>query len=271
MARDAYAIPNRKVVIFWSRKSGNTSLADWVADVVSPGGRRNTPSRRFLKRNGYIIHFEEALRLVQNEGYADFVLVRNPFRRIVSSYVEKFIYYAERPMDQLANLKRFSQHAFLDIMAAQGKPASPRDYSDNYEGVSFVEFLEFIRDRVRNPTDDGEPELNGHWNTQVPFSFSTGFTYSNIIRLERVGTDILPLAKALGTELAFPHTRSNEVNAKLVKDRDLSGTRSVAMIREEIVPAPEALLNDQTCALIREAYEIDFRKLGYDPNEGGQG
>jgi hypothetical protein len=266
MARDAFVFPDKELVVFWSRKAGNTSLTNWIADVVlqNEGGQRMR--QRAMKQRGDLrIRFREALDLVENKKYESYVLARDPYRRIVSSYVEKFIRYRDEPMDSLAAVKNFSARTFLQIMEMKGLSGSRHDYADNYPGISFVDFLEFIRARVNTPGEDGEPDLNGHFNTQVPLFFDGRFRYGHVMQLEKMPDAVAPLAARLGTNVPFPHLRSNPAG-KSAPDApaDHSRITSMELITAGTVPSAATLLNDHTRSLIREAFDIDFRLLGYD-------
>jgi hypothetical protein len=267
MARDAFVFPEKEAVVFWSRKAGNTSLTNWIADVVlqNEGGERMR--QRAMKQRGDLrIRFHEALDLVQKKKYESYILARDPYGRIVSSFVEKFIRYRDEPMDSLAAVKNFSARTFLQIMEMKGLSGSRHDYAENYPGISFVDFLEFIRARVRAPGEDGEPDLNGHFNTQVPLFFDGRLRYDHVLQLEKMPEAIAPLAARLGTDVPFPHLRSNPAG-KGTPDApaDHSQITSMELIRADTVPSAATLLNDHTRGLIREAFEIDFRLLGYDP------
>jgi hypothetical protein len=272
MAHDAYLIEDKKLVIFWSRKAGNTSLAEWLVDVVTPEttGPFARPARRTVDRYLPSVEAREAMTLVREKGYQDFVLARNPYRRAISAYVEKFCFYGDRRMQGLDDLKGFARKLFLQVMQSQGKPADASAYEgEAYQGLSFVDFLQAIVHHVRNPGRLGEPALNGHWAPQVPFLFrQEGFRYSNVIRLEHAREEIAPLAIALNTDIAFPHTRKNATDGvQTVSDRDLSRVPSAQLAREGLMPTSKALLNDETIALMREAFALDFEMLGYSPDD----
>jgi hypothetical protein len=279
MARTAYVIADKKVLVFCSWKAGSTSMADWLADVLEIGYAPRRPDlspsvierhkRRALEAAIPVTEPAESLRLIREDGFTDFVMTRNPYRRAVSAFVEKFVFYENQrgPLTSLSSLKGFSRKAFLGEMERQGRSSDESDYEgDDFAGLSFVEFLQYIRHKAQNPSDaTGEPDLNRHWNLQVPYCFDReDFNYSNVIRLERAAEDIVPLTQALKTDVPFPHSRRQKAEGfSVVSDQDLSGAKSVHLIGARTIPSAKALLNEETIALIREAYEIDFRKLGY--------
>jgi hypothetical protein len=269
MARDAYLIESKRVLVFWSRKAGNTSLAEWICKIVAPDGEGEGAARAYLSDHDYRINGKRALRLVKLEHFDDFILARNPYRRVLSAFLEKFVYYSQKPMDSIEELEPFAQIAFLRIMELKGKSTDPGAYlgSGNYPGISFKDFLEYINVAVAERARKGEPHLNPHWNTQVPLAYEGQFAYSNIIRLENLKAEIPRLAKRLDTTVPFPHMRPNSLKARVENDQDLSEATSVDLVRQGIVPGVDALLNRTTRALIKEAYRIDFSMLGYNPEE----
>lgn len=266
MTRDAYVFPDHRTVVFWSRKSGCSSLAEWLAraiGLVDWDGDPDRHPRRKLKSDGYLwSNSTNVLTAIRRDGFQDFVLARNPFRRAVSIYVEKFV-YRFHALDQPSLLKKFALRTYHDIVAAA--PGGHADRSRPYGGVSFVQLLEHMVSRVESRSYRGEPDLNGHLNTQVPLSFEGRFQYGHVMKLEQVAEGIKPLAERLGCTAPFPRSRVNSIELKVVNEGDLSGVPAVEMLRAGIVPGPGALLHDRTKFLIRRAFAVDFGALGYDP------
>lgn len=253
-------------MVFWSRKAANTSLSNWLAEVLvnDQAISLDRQGARAALKQGFHVDADVGRDLVLNEGYQDFILARDPYRRAVSAFVEKFVYYGEKPLSAPHRLKNFAQQAFIEMMAVQGRPATWADHVINYRGPTFLEFAQYLADRVRNPGEDGEPELNGHWNTQVPLTYSGRFTYTNVIHLERIATEIGPLAERLETEVPFPHARPNAPAGEVESSKDLATTPVVDLIEAGVIPGAGALLTADTIPLLREAFALDFALLGYD-------
>jgi hypothetical protein len=265
MTRSAYVIAPRQTVVFWSRKAGNTSLSDWLlhGDVSSEGSARR--GRRRLKSQDVLVEPDAALALIREQGFEHFVLARNPYRRAVSMFTAQFISNKGVIRDELATLSRFGRNAFLEIMATRGQPAGIADYPGKIPGISFIELLSLLKRKILARESNGEPDLNAHFNTQVPFLFENQLDYTNIMRLERVAEDILPLAARLGIDVSFPSENKNATRPEIGKRGEHARSLSTDFIREGQVPTRDSLLDDEAMALIREAFEIDFRKLNYDP------
>jgi hypothetical protein len=265
MSRDAYIVRECGVVVFWARKAGNTSLAEWLFSAA-PSFRGQSPDRinvsQTMRHSELAADHEAALAAIRNEGFRDFVLARDPYGRIVSAYLEKFCYMGE-PISRFDQLVPFARRVFLEIMAKKGRSGRAEDYADFYPGISFNDLLAYVRDGHKDLKRSGEPRLNAHLSTQVPFAFDGRHSYGTIVRLENIANDIRSLAEALGTSVPFPHARRNDVTLRRQDTGDLSDATSVEMIAAGIVPGRGALLNDRTRPIVREIYDIDFRLLGY--------
>jgi len=271
MARDAFALNEHEVVVFWSRKSGNTSLANWIGDILLPDTKPLQRQRVMKRGDDFRVDATEALELIETKGFDNYILARDPYRRIVSAYVEKFIRYRDEPMDSIGALKGFSARTFLEMMEMKGRPSGRGDYADSYPGISFVEFLEFILARVKEPTDRGEPDINGHFNTQVPLLFDGRFQYAHVMKLEEMPEAATGLAARLKSSVPFPHLRSNTAGkSDMTPAGDHSEAKSVDLIAAGIIPAAASLLNDKTRSLIEEAFDLDFRMLGYEKASAGR-
>lgn len=260
MASDAYAISESRVLVFWSRKAGCTSLAAWLGAVLE-GRWCEGMSRKQLeaRRPDIWVDLRTAIDLIHGQGYEDFVLARDPIRRAISAWVEKFVYDRGRALDRVDLLKPFAWKFYVQCTALPAEQAR----TGTYRGLSFAGFLEHVAKVAREQRGLDEA-LNGHWRPQVP-RLLEGHEFRNVVRLERPA-DFAPLSRRLGTELPFPRLRANSVVGRFVNDTDLSQASSLELIRDGVFPGPRALLTDHTLGLLREAYAADFRVLGYDPD-----
>ncbi|MCW5736187.1 MAG: sulfotransferase family 2 domain-containing protein [Enhydrobacter sp.] len=263
MARQAFLFIDPGLVVFWSRKAGNTSLADWLYETAIKAKHRRQVvglrPRRFLTVGQHVVDHRVALDLVEKMGYADFVVARDPYRRAVSAYVNKFVVDRERRYSSFELLEPFAQRMVHDMSRRFPERVS---VGDRYRGFSFKEFLEYILTQVQSRGGE-EPRLNSHWNTQVPFYYNERFEYRSVIRLERIETEISSLASRLGTKVPFPARRPSLSQKLSGSGEDLSQIKSVDLANAGMPPAADALLSPMSKELIRAAYEIDFRKLGY--------
>lgn len=270
MAHEAYVLLDHRIMIYWSRKAANTALTDWLFNSVVKIRRdreARLSARKFMVAGQFRIEYPMALEFRDRMGFDDYIIARDPFRRAVSIYLEKFVYYRGAGLDRYDMLTNFAQRAY-QVMTGTGKTDGA---PDAYRGVSFVDYLEYVAEQVETRAPGQEPNLNGHFLPQVPFAFvDREIEYSNIIHLENIQNEIRPLATRIGSTLPFPMVRPgvNQVNA--APDLDLSETRSVDLVRAGLVPSASNLLSPRSQALILRAYAHDFAKLGYAKPEISQ-
>lgn len=262
MARDAWILPDEGVLIFWSRKAANSSLARWLAGHVArtrgeewDGGE----PKHFVARHIRAAKPSEALDAIRRDGLRDFILARDPYSRAVSAYVTRFLYYGRRDLARIEALEPSARNLLMKILQRKGLSADQA--GAGHPGISFLDFLEYVAGQVERRS--GEPDLNAHWNTQTPFLYDGRFEYSRVVRLEDAAAGFEPLRRAVGAAESLPVQHPNAARWKPAGQGDLSEAPSVELIGQGVTAAEANLLTPRTRALIETAYEIDFRKLGY--------
>ena len=173
MTRQAFIAPKRRALIFWSPKAGNTSLAHWFLNATASTKRRarmGSASARAVLNVGSTVGFDLARELIEQLGFDHYVLCRDPCARAVSAYRDKFVVKGRQP----------------DCLDGFAKDVAQAIAGANWErrGISFIEYLEYVASKVKS-RGSGEPDLNNHFNTQVPFDFQD-FEYANILHLEQI-------------------------------------------------------------------------------------
>jgi len=269
MSRQAYVDHKKKLILFWSPKVACTSLVHWFthgALGLEPGYvKEKTPykdARAWLKGEGYHVDHVIAKNMIERGGYQSVVVSRHPATRALSAYINKFVRYQNRQIDVPMKLEHFSKQAYK---AWKGIP--PRAVIKNYEGLSFIEFLTHIRDDVAKARETkDEPQLNNHWNTQVPFRFlDWDFKYDHAFQLESFGKAIDWLNKEYG--MAAPEARTNVTKYGTEAKPDAAHLSSVELSHHAEWLTPENFLTDEALDLIAEAYAIDYDYFGYDPKD----
>lgn len=104
--------------------------------------------------------FDESkkLQILNNRDYFSFVVVREPYKRIVSAYVEKFVLHRldERQWPHIAPVIAAIQHVEFENI-------------DFKKGVTFQQFVDYLL-----TTDDDE--LDTHWCPQIMYTDKVEFT-----------------------------------------------------------------------------------------------
>ena len=110
------------------------------------------------------LELEEAMEAIASDEYFRFTVIREPYDRLVSGYIEKFLVNRMVP--------RNGFHTGPVLRAIQGMPEV-----DHERGVSFRSFVEFILCRPAN-------SLDTHWRPQ--HLYLQGVNYDAVYRLDQM-------------------------------------------------------------------------------------
>jgi hypothetical protein len=259
MANFTYVVPQKRVVIFYSYKSGNTSLVEYVYELFSPNFLLNKNiafQRRFLRSPAISMSPLNGYRLVKLSKFTGVVLTRNPYQRAVSAYVNKFIRDGNKSIVSHSNLEQFS-NIFLSYSQKHGICKDPM------QGITFNEFLLTIKKMKLERRDSKGVAINAHWNVQVPDVLADKNFFSKQVRLENIQTDIKILNDLLGLNKTFPHSRGTAHHGKS-SDLNLENLPSFYIEKMGFELIPDNFLSLDMKLLIQEIYEIDFLKFGYE-------
>ena len=177
---------------------------------------------------------ERAREILASDQYFKFSVIRDPFQRLVSAYLEKFVYKRHNDRNLL--------HTRAVISAAQGTQDIDLD-----QGISFDDFLAYILSQ--------DPfELDPHWRPQHHYFLGVPHM-SRIFRLENI--------KALEEYLL----RDQGITIKLGHDNK-TGKSDIHLQQASSLPAceldragpinPDSFLATGHAKAVREYYREDF-------------
>ncbi len=248
MATRCYVVLSKRLVFFFSFKSGNTSLGGWIYEEVKPRIAKIAANvkdyRIYLNNPNMDIAAKDGLDLVCNHGFKGVVLSRNPYARAVSAYVNKFIVDGERWIKSYADLEPFAKK-FLG--------------EECENGISFVSYLEKIKNMR-----DRKVAVDLHFSPQMPKILIDKKFFDYQLKIENIDEDLKNLCEKEGLVWRkFPKLRTSKIAANNV-DGDLSSISSFALSKSKIQPKKENLLSSVAINLINEIYAVDFEKFGYE-------
>ncbi|ROQ20046.1 sulfotransferase family protein [Marinimicrobium koreense] len=213
MTRQCYVDHGKKIVVFWAPKSGCTSIVDIFAEGVLEGRwelKGKAYSRKDLVYFGYHHNYRQAYQLLRSgEGYKSIAVLRDPYDRAVSGYIEKFVRHSSgRPILTCDDMEPFARKTYMNICEHHGLGVA--------DGITFRQFVDYICDCVSKRMES----LDHHFNSQVPhFYREVGFSYDYLYRLSSFPDFVEKLSELSGNDIDVVHKRTN----KAVIDQDQSG------------------------------------------------
>ena len=250
MTRQAYALPEHELVIFWTPKAACTSIVFELCFTVfglPKGSLSNQPGgmRGWLAERSYHRSAEEARHLCATEGYTSIAMLREPYDRLISAYLNKFVRNANKDLQTLGDLEPFAREFYETTASSDGA----------YTGLSFRQFVQQVCGTISN-RGMGEPALNHHWNTQVPFAFATdGFEYDHLYKLSSADQFFTQLGELTGSTI-----ENNKTNTTAYSDQISESLVDVpsAQLANHDAFAKESFRDDQLAELVAKAFAVDL-------------
>jgi len=201
--------------------------------------------RRFIK--DYRIALKNFLpEIVDRSDWYRFAVVRSPYDRLVSAYVDKF---CGRDLS-----KKFVQKVLQE--------AGCRDADGNLV-LSFVQFVEYLsrQDIVK---------VNPHWRRQS--YILEGINLDRIIDLKQLSRDLPEIEKQLGltSMLNLQSRRQSNVYKSDASENfkfagDISNNQLIEYHKKtKIFPSKELFYNDELRSKVRGIYKSDFEQLPFE-------
>jgi hypothetical protein len=185
-----------------------------------------------------------------DEGYFKFVVVRDPFERLISAYLEKFVY------NRMLEANQVHTKSVLDLVYG----SNDIDYK---RGVTFTQFVETILKQ--------EPEnLDSHWTCQSRYlnGVDTGI---NIYRLDQL--DLLQdrLSILVDKDVIIAHRNKTKSGSNVdVLNSDQNIPLLVDMLPSEIELKESAsvdqFLDESLVKEVKRYYQTDYQLLAATDN-----
>ena len=198
--------------------------------------------------------------------YQRLAVVRNPWTRTVSGFIDKFVREDFNPQKAqvIEAIYTHRGHTLnrcdtLDWNTMGDTHKIPMDPSIPYQdGISFQEFSDYL---CRTPDE----QLDDHWRPQYLFLGRHDFQW--ILKFENLDKGVLDFEQALGV----PHIALLRLHKACSKDlthvpplnRDVSAIPSGVLKENASQLSSQNLLNERLCALLGNRFATDVQQFRY--------
>jgi len=209
----------------------------------------NLQFKKFKKWKDFPPHLKSRKYLIKN--YHKIIIVRNPWRKLVSVYLDKFCtgnYY----------LIEESKYAAKYIYDKYSLDHKIRDDYKNGGGITFSQFLNYI---------DNHPDemFDPHWKPQ--YLSMEGLSFDSIIKIENIRHDIRSVINKLGIKEDWPSIQlSNIVYQELKDDYSIYYPQHLIKIKKEYgyFPSYKNFYTENLISLVCERYKKDIELFNYN-------
>jgi hypothetical protein len=241
--------PALPVILLWSPKAGCTVLTNWFFFQIGLLDKaiRYHPSIHIYK--GLYLHKRNYFHVFAsgNPGKRTIKLVRDPYKRAVSSYftIANYCYNKGFPNNPLSKDKERIKAKFF--------PHSP------YEGISFKQFLYYLSDLGADYT-----LVDGHISKQ--YCQEEDYLSPRIMKLENFNKEIRRLEEKYNLKrspqeiLTAPHSYASYSEAI---EFDSDSVMTPVQFRNGPMPQYESFFDKETIQLCNHVFKDDFTKYNY--------
>lgn len=183
---------------------------------------------------------QEALRIINDPNYFKFVIVRNPWIRLASAYLNKFV--------QAEELQFFTQEVIDKVYQRQRR-------APNYQqSITFRQFLNYLQ-----VTEDRE--LDHHWLPQYLFLGSIKFDF--VGKVESLDEDFNYLGKRLKINLSLPNNKNKTEYSKLNDLENYADYYPSQLKQAVILPQYQQMYTPELAEIVKFRYREDIETFGY--------
>jgi hypothetical protein len=222
-------------------KNATTTLSTWFLESVG------TPAAAIHGSQVHALAWKHSITLRPShevrrvlDGYFGFVFVRNPWDRLVSGYLGKFVRNRNVPWDVVAPV--------VDAVNRRqgGSGQGP-------EHVTFRQFVDYV-----SSTEDRE--LDPHWRPQS--CFVAGGRFDFVGRVERLTEDLDAISRRLGFASGSAW-RNRAPYSPEPHGRCFADAPALELRRLAGLPRPAELFDRELIDRVQERYREDVATWGY--------
>lgn len=208
-----------------------------------------------------------AQKVLQNPQYFKFAIVRNPFSRLVSAFLNKFLpgkRVVRQPIRHMLARRKWGPGLYGDWAIACGWLADRitgqfKRHDAKVPGdLTFHEFVMYLADTDLR-------RVNRHWRPQ--HLFLEGCEFDFIGRLENLAEDFAQIQQQLGLEHPLPHLNSTQRQQGFGDSEECWAEMPLEHLQKMAnFPNYTAFYSPELIQRVEAFYQQDLEQLGYDFN-----
>ena len=269
MTRHAFILPHQEMAVFWAPKAACSTLAEVIAlsvldkDVIESWDFDTGGPRALLEAQGMLTTGLEAQKIATHLKYQTHAILRDPYDRLISAFVNKFIRKNDTAITRFADMEAFAFRFLQHNAAKLGLPHAP-SHDDNWTGMTFRRFLNAICDVIDESCEQNRL-LNQHWNTQIPEVFrAQNLNFDAVYDLKTLPNFFETLFARTGNRVKIPARNASSYDRGDAVDLcDVNTLEIVKMTGVSKACFEDAALRKR----VQKSFAIDYHYL----NETGQG
>ncbi|MEM7243308.1 MAG: sulfotransferase family 2 domain-containing protein [Pseudomonadota bacterium] len=218
MTRHAFVLLEQDLVVFWAPKAACSTLAEVIAFSVLPNEVLDAwdfdkgGPRLLLEKEGFLYDGMSARRLIAQHGYRSVAILRDPYDRLISAFVNKFVVKNDRPILRYADMEPFAFRFVQDNFRALRLWRKP-ELGSTWKGITFRQFVSTVCDII-DASDESQRHLNQHWNTQIPDGVrDEGFVFDHVYDLQSIDLFFDLLREKTGVDVEIPRRNASSYSA----------------------------------------------------------
>lgn len=177
------------------------------------------------------IGYENFLKMLEDSSVFKFTVVRNPYSRILSAYLDKFI-----------KLPKYDVEGYQIFLSQLVGGKEIDEYTSN---ISFLSFLKLINEK--------QPYgMNEHWRPQVIQGMIDLIDYDKIYRFESLETSLNDLVEKLKARGYWTEEKTLQISEFTFKPHSTKA--------EQLV---ESYYTKECLSIFNKVYQEDIRRLDY--------
>ena len=249
MDGQAYISHKNKLIVFWSPKCASSAIFKWFSYSFV----NYQISRRMLSKLGYSSSGIDAQKYIINDKYTSVFVTRNPYTRIVSSFLNKFYVKNLKPILLYDQLEPFARLFIDQYNHFNNLPNKALD-------LNFFEFLRYLKYCL-----DNKIHVDHHWDTQVPRNPIFCIKPDFILKQENLRYDLIKLNNFLGIDNFIPDLINiTSYNEKYSESAKILSKKSTLHCHENRIALNyNNLLSSDCCNLILNIFKKDFLFFDY--------